>query len=305
MKKIKIVGGLIFLLSIILALLFSYISDRNKVNIDSLSLINEQKSFTQEISKSILYLHRNRGGSSKQLDKNIEKFLKNKSHEQKSSNQNDNIVNLWDEFYLSVRKFKKEQEISTAYSTIVTDKILSDIYDKNLKLVLEFDKHINLRKKEHSDTISIYKNLQYLLFFILILLLIYLFTQVREVIAFIQEFTKTSKTIIQSSSIQGLEPIEERDSDEELQEASKNFNYLVDKINNSIEYSTKSIAHTTAALEAVEQNIEDFITLLSEMQNDESGDLSQKEDAVIDSLDTLMSLTDKLKNLKVDLEKLI
>ncbi|HIP61913.1 MAG TPA: hypothetical protein EYG98_05090, partial [Sulfurovum sp.] len=156
MKKIKIVGGLIFLLSIILALLFSYISDRNKVNIDSLSLINEQKSFTQEISKSILYLHRNRGGSSKQLDKNIEKFLKNKSHEQKSSNQNDNIVNLWDEFYLSVRKFKKEQEISTAYSTIVTDKILSDIYDKNLKLVLEFDKHINLRKKEHSDTISIY-----------------------------------------------------------------------------------------------------------------------------------------------------
>jgi len=305
MKKIKIVGGLIFLLSVISALLFSYISDKNKANIDSLSFINEQKSFTQEISKSILYLHRNRGGSSKQLDKNIEKFLENKSHEQKSLNQNDNIDKLWDEFYLSVQKFKKEQEISTAYSTIVTDKILSDIYDKNLKLVLEFDKHINLRKKEHCDTISIYKNLQYLLFFILILLLIYLFTQVREVIAFIQEFTKTSKTIIQSSSIQGLEPIEERDSDEELQEASKNFNYLVDKINSSIEYSAKSIEHTTVAIEAVEQNIEDFITLLSEMQNDESGDLSQKEDAVIDSLDTLMSLTDKLKNLKSDLEKLI
>ena len=305
MKKIKIVGGLIFLLSVISALLFSYISDRNKANIDSLSFINEQKSFTQEISKSILYLHRNRGGSSKQLDKNIEKFLENKSHEQKSLNQNDNIDKLWDEFYLSVQKFKKEQEISTAYSTIVTDKILSDIYDKNLKLVLEFDKHINLRKKEHCDTISIYKNLQYLLFFILILLLIYLFTQVREVIAFIQEFTKTSKTIIQSSSIQGLEPIEERDSDEELQEASKNFNYLVDKINSSIEYSAKSIEHTTVAIEVVEQNIEDFITLLSEMQNDESGDLSQKEDAVIDSLDTLMSLTDKLKHLKSDLEKLI
>ena len=305
MKKIKIVGGLIFLLSVILALLFSYISDRNKVNIDSLSFINEQKSFAQEISKSILYLHRNRGVSSKQLDKNIEKFLENKSHEQKSLNQNDNIDKLWDEFYLSVQKFKKEHEISTAYSTIVTDKILSDIYDQNLKLVLEFDKHINLRKKEHCATISVYKNLQYLLFFILILLLIYLFTQVREVIAFIQEFTKTSKTIIQSSSIQGLEPIEERDSDEELQEASKNFNYLVDKINSSIEYSAKSIEHTTVAIETVEQNIEDFITLLSEMQNDESGDLSQKEDAVIDSLDTLMSLTDKLKHLKSDLEKLI
>ncbi len=305
MNKIKVVGVLIFLLSIFLALLFNYISTQNRANITSLGVINEQKSYTQEISKSILYLHRNRGGSSKELDINIEKFLENKSHKEEGINKNDAVVKLWNEFYLSVEKFKEQQKVTTTYGSMVTEEVVNNIYNKNLKLIMEFDKFINQHQKDHCKTISIYKNIQYLLFFILISLLIYLFTQVREVIAFIQKFTTTSENIIQSSTIQGLEPIEEIEADEGLIEATKNFNHLVDKINSSIEYSTKSIEHTTEALEEVEKNIEDFISLLSKMQDEEGEELSQKEDVVIDSLDTLMNLTDKLTNIKKDLEKLI
>ena len=61
---------------------------------------------------------------------------------------------------------------------------------------------------------------------------------------------------------------------------------------------------TTKSLEKVAQNIEDFMELLSTMQDDESDALFEKEDAVIDSLESLMRLRKKLKNLQSNLDKL-
>jgi hypothetical protein len=49
MNKIKIVGGLVFILSIILALLSNAISNKTIVHSSYLNLMDEQKDFTQEI----------------------------------------------------------------------------------------------------------------------------------------------------------------------------------------------------------------------------------------------------------------
>ena len=93
-------------------------------------------------------------------------------------------------------------------------------------------------------------------------------------------------------------------NDECLKEATENFNYLVEKIDLSIVYAQESIGHTTIALDEVEQKIEDLMTLISQMQEEKSDALYQKEDAVIDSLETLMNLTNQLENLQQDLNKL-
>jgi hypothetical protein len=63
--------------------------------------------------------------------------------------------------------------------------------------------------------------------------------------------------------------------------------------------------YTTKSLEEVEQNIEEFIKLLSAMQNSESDELFKREDAVIDSLETLMRLKETLVDLKMDLDGLV
>lgn len=304
MYKIKVVSVLIFILSIVLALLFNTISEQNRVNTAFMSMINEQKSYTQEISKSILYLYKNRGSSTEQLDSNIEKFLANMRHKNEGSPQHTVLVKMWDEFYAVVKKFRKERDIPSAYSSITVDALVNDIYKKNQNLIVEFNTFIDNKQKQYEETMEGYKNIEYMLFFIVVLLLLYLFTQVREIIAFIQDFTTTSKTIIQKATIKDLKPMQIPKNDEVLKEATQNFNHLVNKIDMSIIYAQKSIEHTTVSLEEVEKKIEDFMALLSQMQDEESNALSQKEDAVIDSLEALMNLTDRLKDLHKDLDEL-
>ena len=304
MNKIKIVGVLIFVLSIILVLLFNIISKQNRDNTSSLSIINEQKSYTQEISKSVLYLSKNKGSSTEQLDSNIKKFLANMKHAKVDSPQHDNLIVLWKEFYADVEQFREKQKVTTAYSSIIIDTLVNDIYMKNQKLIVVFNTFIEHKQKQYDEKMEGYKNVEYIFFFIVALLLLYLFTQIREIIAFIQKFSTTSKSIIQKSTIQDLQLMQVHQHDEVLKEATQNFNHLVEKIDLSIVYAQESIEHSTVALEEVEQKIEDLMTLISLMQDVENDALYQKEDAVIDSLEILMNLTNQLKNLQQDLNKL-
>jgi len=316
MTKIKVVGVLIFILSIVLALLSSYISNQNKIHNQILDNINYQKDFTQEISKNIFYIYKNQGASSKQLDDSIRKFVHNLNNTDKAlnninslkiKNKNDEIVLLWNKFYLHVQNFRDKRKIITAYSSILLEKVVNDIYSTNINLVVEFNKLIKLHNQHYSQAIESDKTLQYVLFFILVLLLIYLFTQLKNIIIFMQKFIHTSKNIITNSSIKELEPINVKQNTNELLEASNNFNFLVEKINRSIEHSTNSIEHSYKSLEHLERNIEDLLELLSVMDEDESIDkeLTKKEDALIQSLEELTSSTLKLENLKSDLDKLV
>ena len=304
MNKIKVVGVFIFVLSLILALLFHTISKQNRANSSSLSMINKQKSYTQEISKSVLYLYKNRGSSTEQLESNIKKFLNNMSHKKVDSAEHDALVKLWNEFYLLVKKFQKELEVTTAYSSITVDVLVNDIYKKNQKLLVSFNTFIDKQQQYYDEKIEGYKNIEYILFVMIGLLFMYLFTQIREIIAFIHQFRATSTSIIEKATIKDLQPMKVSQSDACLKEATQNFNQLIEKIDLSIVYAQESIEHTTAALEEVEQKIEDLMTLISHMQEEESTALYQKEDAVIDSLEALMNLTSQLKDLQKDLNKL-
>jgi len=304
MHKIKVVGIVIFVLTLVLVFIFNTISKQNRVNRDSISIINQQKSYTQEISKAVLYLSKNRGISSEQLDANIEKFLKNMKHKKVDSVEHDNLLLLWKEFYADVEQFKEKQKVTTAYSSILIDTLVNDIYMKNQKLIVAFNTYIQSKQKQFDEMMKEYKNIEYILYFMMILLLIYLFTQVREIIAFIQKFTNASTSIIQKSTIKDLKLMPVHQNDEALKKATQNFNHLVEQINLSIIYAQESIEHTTVALEKVEIKIEDMMILISQMQDKESSTLYQKEDAVIDSLETLMSLANQLKNLQQELNKL-
>ena len=304
MTKIKVLGGLIFTLSIVLAFLSNFIANESAVQSRSLSFINEQKAFTQEISKSIFYTYRNRDNSSTTLDNSIKSYLNNTKVNESELTQNHLIAKLWNIFYTDVQKFRIQQRVTTGYNAVITARLVNRIYHNNVLLVKEFDKTLELKQAKYDKDIEIYKLLQYTLFFILIGLLIYLFTQVHLVILFIQKFSKTSKDIIENSTIQGLKPIKEIEQGE-LKEVTKNYNHLIEKINNSIDYSTKSMEQSRKSLEEVERNIEDFMELLSTMQEEKSEALFEKEDVVIDSLDTIMKLKGKLGSLKNDLDNLL
>ena len=316
MTKIKIVGALIFTLSIILAVFSGYISKQNKINNNLLNTINIQKEFTQEISKTIFYIYKNQNTSYKELDNYIKKFANHMNNVNKNfteiSNenilkQNKKIIILWNDFYLYVQNFRDQSRITTAYSNIVLEKTVNTIYNKNLMLIVELDNLIKIYKSHLNSEINIYKNLQYILFSLLVILLIYLFTQVKIIISFIQKFLNTSKKIITTASIKDLEHIKIDNNSVDIQEATNNFNQLVNNINTSIESSSTSIEFSCKSLELVENNIEDLLELLSIMEENNSidKDLTKKEDALIQSLEELTTAAQNLKNLKLDLDNLI
>ncbi|MGB6020559.1 MAG: hypothetical protein WBF77_13285 [Sulfurimonadaceae bacterium] len=315
MNKLKIVAVLIVLVAIALALLFSYTSYQNKTNSSLLNTINEQKAFTQEVAKDIFYIYKNKNASTEQLDASIRKFLSNLKNKDETlyqidsvliQNESDKILLLWNDFYKSVQNFRDQNRVTTAYSNIVLEEIVKDIYNRNLTLVVEFNKLIKMQQEDFQSRLESYKNIQYMLFFILGLLLLYLFIQLQNVIAFIQKFLKTSKSIITNSSIKALKPIEVTNKSADIAEATNNFNFLVHKINDSIYYASNAIEHSYQSLEEVEKSIEDLLELLSIMEEDSEIDkeLTKKEDALIHSFEELANSAQKLKELKSDLDLL-
>ncbi|WP_321778010.1 hypothetical protein [Sulfurimonas sp.] len=320
MTKIKIVGVFIFLSSIALTFISNYIYHENKINNNLLDVINNQKAFTQEISKNIFYIYKNKKNNNqisiKQLDDSINKFLNNLHNKNEVlkeidsltiKNKSEEIVLLWNQFYLEVQHFRNNSKIITPYSSILLEKCVNDLYKVNINLVIKFNELIHIHNLYFNKTINNYKNLQYTLFAFLVFLLLYLFTQLQSTMEFIQQFRKTSKNIINNSSIKELKPIKIKNSSQELTEASDNFNFLVDKVNSSLNYSSDSIKNSYESLELVENNIEDILTLLYAMDNSDSIDkeLTKKEDIIIQSLEELTTSTQKLENLKINLDNLI
>lgn len=317
MTKIKILGLLVFIVSIALAFLSYSIGQENKINAKMLNTINEQKAFTQEISKSIFYIYNNKDASTQQLNESIKMFVSNFDNRSELLGQidseeikkkSDEIILLWNAFYQYVQDFRNQSKVSSAYSTVILEQTIKNIYNTNLKLIVEFEKMIQMHKVYFAQAQETHKYVQFILFFILVALLIYLFTQVKDLLLFIQKFLDTSKRIITNSSVKDLVPISLEDSsNQELLQASNNFNFLVEQINSSVKYSGETLEHSYHSLEIVEKNIEDFLKFLNYMDENEEIDdtVNKQEDAVIQSLEELTNTIFNLKNLKKDLDNLI
>ncbi|MEN4053490.1 MULTISPECIES: hypothetical protein [Sulfurimonas] len=314
MTKIKLLGALIFVLSLVLAYYSKYVSAQNEVNLRLLKTINEQKAFTQEISKNIFYIYNNRDASTAQLDESIKRFVENMNHREEIldevlseeiQNQTDKIIKEWNHFYLLVQQFRDASKVQhNAYTNILLEKLVKDIYAANLTLVVEFNKLIEMHKKYFDNFMYISKFVQIFLFLLLIIVLIYFFTQLKDVIGFIQKFLNTSKNIVRKSTVKEVKPIDTKSSVADISKATDNFNYLVQKIDDSIEYSSASIENASNSLETIEKNIEDLLDLVSTMdtQNSYDKEMITKEDILIEALEELTTSLQKLQKLKQSLQ---
>jgi hypothetical protein len=306
MKKIKILSALIFTLSVFLILLSNSIQSINQENLNIIKSINEQKAFTQEISKNIFYIYKNKDISTQTLDSLVREFVKNNT-----ANVNiqfsKKIVVLWNEFYLKVQKFKDLSKITTAYSNVILEKLVNDIYITNLKLVIELDKFLKVKHQAFQKKQKVIKTFYFIFFALLLTLLIYLFTQLKGIVSFMQKFLNRSKSIIKNSTIKGLKPIEIDSSQNDICEVTNNFNFLLQRIDDSIKNSSISIEHSYRSIEIVEKHTEEFLELFYEMNDDEqfSKNMTKREDALIQTLEELTTSAQKLKNLKIDLENFL
>jgi len=314
MTKIKIIAVLILIFLVTLALFSKYISSQTSANLNLLKTINEQKAFTQEISKNIFYIYKNKNASTKQLDESIALFINNMSDKDEAfstieaeeiKKEAEHIILLWNDFYFLVQNFRDKNKIGNPYTSIILEKIVNNIYKKNLILVIEFNKIIKMHKKYFDTLKEKNKLIQISLFIILLVLILYLFTQLKDLILFIQMFLQTSKNIIQKSTVEGVKPIDLKLKLDVVSEASNDFNFLIEKINQSIDISIQSMQNSINSLEQIEKKIDDLLELIATMDNDIgfNKELIKKENIMIEALEELSNTSDKLQILKKSLEK--
>jgi len=313
MNKIKIVSALIIVLLIALAFFSKYAAEEEKNNRELVKIVDEQKAFTQEIAKNIFYLYKNQNSSFEEFDKSLRHFVQKMNSKKDLFDQQeaeeikietDRIALLWNDFYLLVQNFRDKSKIRTPYTQLLLDKMIHDIYRKNLNLVEALNRLIEVHKNYFNTVKKRNQTIEIILFSLIITLLLYLFTQLKEIILFMQKFLKISKNIIQKSTLKEIEPIELTPKVDLVCKASNDFNFLVEKIIQSIDISTKSMQNTTASLEQIEKNIEDLLELIAVMDDENSIDkeLIKKEDILIESLDAISSSVKKLQKLQDNLQ---
>jgi len=169
MNKIKIIA--IFIIMLLGGLLFisSSISTKNKQINNFKDLVNIQKFTTQNIAKEILYIYKNKNKNRINLNKNINLFLDN------INNIDSELIKQTNErFYKKVLDFQKQIENKTPYSNIILDKIVQEIYLSNLNINKVYDKIINEKQKCFLHNISLEKDIQYIIVFLLFSTFIYL-----------------------------------------------------------------------------------------------------------------------------------
>ncbi len=173
MKRIKIIGTTILILLVALVLLLNTISDKNQKNINFIKKINQHKAYTQDISKEIFYIYKHRVISTKKLDNSIKYFSQN-IDTILEKREAEHIIILLNRFNHKTQEFKKEIKTITPYSNIVLEKIVRDIYNQNIKLVIEFDRLLDINQKRNSLISNFYKKIEYILLALLFILLLYL-----------------------------------------------------------------------------------------------------------------------------------
>lgn len=306
MTKIKFLGAAIFILSLLLALIFTHTHTKSLEYKKTIDTLAKQKDFTQEISKNIFYMYQSKEYATDDLNSLVKLFIDNMNSEDEGIEVNKKIVHLWNKFYLFVQTFRDDIKSNSPYSTITLQRCVKDIYDTNQELIVEFDKLIKLKQDVYAKEQNIFKTTQYLLFVILVTLLIYMFFQLRGVIEFIHRFINSSKNIINNSSIKDLKPIEIEQKNIEIKEAQENFNILVSNIDSSIKNYSKSIEYSNELLIVLERDMEELMEFIYEMnESKRDKELIEKEDIVIQSFEELSACTKKLNNLKDDLNNLI
>jgi len=318
--KIRILGaGLIFtILSLII--LTIYLNQKNIKDSLIINIAGKERMLTQKISKNIFYLYNERELNFNELDNAVEEFkyiLDSLKHgdelrgisaapTDEIAQQISKIIVLWNSFNGNVQTFK---ELISLKNKDIEKRLkvqIHSIHTSNNNLLKEVDILVSLYTHHSEQKTHTIKNFQYFGAFVLFLLIIYSIMQLRKIEGHANEFLKYSKNII-DMQVEN-KPIEyiEIDAEKEIVEVSDTLNCFINKINSAMQYSEEAVTKSQLASEKLEEITDEFDKLLDEMEDSQilSTQLSKSEDIAIQSSEDLLQTTQKLSNLKQQLDNL-
>lgn len=318
--KIKIIGIFFIILMTIIIVTTTYLNNKNKKDALVINIAGKERMLTQKISKNIFYLYHNNGYSFTELDNATVEFIYNlnslkngnkltgvfKAPTDDIAKQISKVEILWNNFYSNINRFKEVSLQSRPSEEVLLKNIVDSIYRTNNILLKEVDTLVSMYTSYTENKSDYLRYIQYLFALIIIFLMGYSFTQLKAMEDNAKKFFEFSKKLIQNPDNQPLEPIQ-IEAEKEIIEATDTINCFIDKVNSAVNYSANAIEQSKNASIKLEEITDEFDKVLDELNNsaDISKQLDKSEDIVIQTQEDLINSTQKLQELKHQLDKLL
>ena len=318
--KIKFIGILFLVLMISIISTTIYLNNKSKKDALIINVAGKQRMLTQNISKNVFYLYYIKNGVHTELDNSVIEFVYNLNSLKDGNNligiekaptdliakQLAKVEIMWNTFYQNIENFKKLNNKEDALSQNELKKTIEAIYNTNTTLLNEVDNLVSMYTVYSEEKMHYLKYAQYFFALIIIILIIYSFSQLKAMEENAKKFLEESKKIIEQDIDEPLSPIK-IEAENEIVEATNTLNCFIQKINSAVTYSANAIEQSKNASQKLEELSEEFDLIIDGLKNsaDISKQLNKSEDIVIQSQEDLVNSTKRLQELKNELDKIL
>ena len=273
-NKIKSIGIFFIILMISIIISTIYLNEKNKKDSLVINIAGKQRMLTQKIAKNIFYLYHN-NESQNELDEATIEFIYN-LNSLKNGNDligvfsapNDEIANqiskveiLWNNFYSNISKFKEITIKRDLSNEDLLKNTVHSIYKTNNTLLNEVDILVSMYTVYNEKKTDYIRSIQYSFTIIILLLIIYSFSQLKAMEANVKKFFEYSKKLAENSDNQILEPIK-IEAEKEIEEATDTINCFINKINSAMTYSANAVEQSKNASIKLEEINDEFNTII-------------------------------------------
>jgi len=318
--KIKLLGALLILMMLSVITTTIYLNQQNEKDALVINIAGKQRMLTQKISKNIFYVYYSSSKDFYELNSAVDEFINGlntlrygnidkKIYPAPTKNisiQLNKVEKEWKVFYNNIQNFKLYTNANID-KTLELEKIIASIYRDNALLLDSVDKLVSMYTQYSEKKTNFIKIFQYTSGFILLMIFIYALFQLKLIESHVESFMQYSKNIVMNENITKLEPLKlEDESETEIIEVSDTINCFIQKVNSAMDYSSDALLQSQKASEKLEELTIEFDSIIDELKDKSLTykHLNNSEDIVIESTEELINSTQKLSNLKIELEKL-
>lgn len=315
--KIKILGALLVIATFIVIIVSLMLNQKNESDALIVNIAGKERMLSQKIAKNIFYIKTTQSGDFKELDKTVDEFIKgiktlrdgNKALKikqaptQEIQSQIDVILNLWQPYLENVNKFKKAFQTDDEY---LMKTAINYIAKNNNELLYEVDELVTLYTNHIEQKTEFIKIFQYVAFIILIMLVGFSITKLKQIESHAQEFIKKSQQLMHREFTKPIEPIE-IEGEHEIEEVACSMNHFINQVNDAMQYSQSAIEKSQQASKKLESLSDEFSEIIGNISADKkiNTSLDKSEDIMIQSSEDLRKTTKKLQGLKQELDSLL
>lgn len=315
--KIKILGALLVLATFTVIIVSLMLNQKNVSDALIVNIAGKERMLSQKIAKNIFSIKATQEADFEELDKTVNEFIKGiqilqngdktlkikKAPTSEIQYQIQEVLDLWEPYLNNVQKFKKayksgdEKQMQNAMIYIAKH---------NNELLYEVDKLVTLYTKHIEQKTDFIKRFQYGAFLVLILLVGFSITKLKQIESHAQEFIKKSKELMNNEFDKPIKPMD-IEAEYEIEEVACSMNHFIHQVNEAMKYSQSAIDKSQKASKKLEMLSDEFSEIIGKFAVDKkiNSQLDKSEDIMIQSSEDLRKTTKKLQDLKKELDGLL